>query len=243
VNHPPPLPPVGPAGWLHLGLFGVLLTLAAFRSRSRLAIAPLPPLPGHLRSVLVQQVAFATISLLIARREWIPLHPDARPSSAAVGLGILVLGAMIACMRPRWRKAVLERKRVLALVMPRTPAEKRLWAAISLAAGIGEEITYRGVMFVLLWRLTGSGWAAALVGASVFGLGHIMQGWAGVAVTTAFGLAFQGLAAMSGSLLVPMAVHVLYDLTAGFSYARLGRELGYPEEGNEAGAASGAPPT
>ena len=32
---------------------------------------------------------------------------------------------------------------------------------------------------------------------------------------------------LAGSLYVAMAVHVVYDITAGITYGRLGRELGY----------------
>ena len=41
-----------------------------------------------------------------------------------------------------------------------------------------------------------------------------------------------------GSLYVAMAVHIAYDITAGLSYGRLGKELGYSPEISESPATS-----
>ena len=67
-------------------------------------------------------------------------------------------------MRPLWRRRVQERSRRIWLFMPRTTRERTAWIAASITAGISEEVTYRGVMFALLWRVTGSALAAALIG-------------------------------------------------------------------------------
>jgi membrane protease YdiL (CAAX protease family) len=40
-------------------------------------------------------------------------------------------------------------------------------------------------------------------------------------------LGFHALVWRAGSLYVAMAVHVAYDITAGITYGRLGKELGY----------------
>jgi hypothetical protein len=42
-----------------------------------------------------------------------------------------------------------------------------------------------------------------------------------------FAWPFRTVVWLSGSLYVAMLVHVLYDITAGMAYGRLGRELGY----------------
>src|SRR5262249_2450239 len=58
-----------------------------------------------------------------------------------------------------------------------------------------------------------------------FGLTHIIQGWRSVAIIVVFALGFHALVWLAGSLYVAMAVHVAYDITAGLSFGRLGREL------------------
>ena len=86
------------------------------------------------------------------------------------------------------------------------------------------------VSFVLVWRLTGSGLAAALLTAVVFSISHSLQGWKSMAIIFGFAIAFQGIAWISGSLYIGMAVHALYDIAAGFCYGAFGEESNYPIE-------------
>jgi membrane protease YdiL (CAAX protease family) len=122
--------------------------------------------------------------------------------------------------------------------MPRTPRERWLWGGVSLAAGFGEEVTYRGVMFILLSRLLGGPLPAAIIASAVFGFSHILQGWKNAVIIGIVALAMHGLVIWSGSLYIAMAVHGIYDLVAGFTYGRLGERLGYPPEGIEVTAPS-----
>jgi membrane protease YdiL (CAAX protease family) len=68
---------------------------------------------------------------------------------------------------------------------------------------------------------------AVLIVAVTFGLTHIVQGWKSAAIVCLFALGFQTIVWLSGSLYLAMLVHIAYDVTAGLSYGRLGRELGY----------------
>jgi membrane protease YdiL (CAAX protease family) len=52
--------------------------------------------------------------------------------------------------------------------------------------------------------------------------------WARVIIV--FALGFHLLVWLSGSLYVAMAVHIIYDVTAGLNYAKLGKQLGYKIE-------------
>jgi membrane protease YdiL (CAAX protease family) len=91
-------------------------------------------------------------------------------------------------------------------------------------------VTYRGVMFAILWRLMGSALAAALIGAAIFAISHFLQGVKSMTIIFGIALTFQMIAWVSGSLYVGIAVHALYDIAAGFSYAAYGEKLGYPIE-------------
>jgi membrane protease YdiL (CAAX protease family) len=106
-----------------------------------------------------------------------------------------------------------------------------LWAGVSLFAGFGEEIIYRGVLFSLLWILLDSPLAAALIVAVVFTFNHYVQGWLSMLVIFALALSFQAMFYLTGSLFPGMIVHFLYDLTAGMMYGYWGEKLGYPVEG------------
>ena len=221
---------VGFAGALHLILFGLILPYLAFKTVRALATRPLPPKEKFLASQIVTLAVFLVLSALVGRLEWISLFPPHIPAPSGLGLGVATLVAMITLMRPLWRKRVEERSRKVWLFMPRTAKQRHLWIGCSLAAGISEEVTYRGVMFALLWRLTGSAWAAALIAAAVFAISHMAQGGRSVAIIFGMALAFQALAWFTGSLYVGMAVHALYDIAAGLGYARYGEKLGYPVE-------------
>jgi len=143
---------------------------------------------------------------------------------------LLMFIVAVAAMRPRWRRAVERRARVVYLFMPANASERAWWIVVAVLAGISEEITWRGVQAGLAYKALGNLAIAAAFCAISFGLGHIIQGWKGAAIVTLFALAFHALVWLSGSLYVAMAVHIAYDITAGINYGRLGRELGYQPE-------------
>jgi len=223
--------PIGFAGIYHLALFGLLLPYAAIRSGTVLKKRPLPtPKSGYfIRQIIVLSV-LGVISVAVAKVIGIQLFPAEVPPARSLGLGAAVLVALVTLMRPRWRSRVVERSRNAWLFMPRTPRERLLWTGCSIAAGVSEEITYRGVMFSILWWATGSPVAAALIGAAVFSVSHYLQGWKSMAIIFAIALAMQLLAWTSGSLYVGMVVHALYDIAAGWFYGAYGEKLDYPLE-------------
>ena len=163
----------------------------------------------------------------MARWERLQLFPRVLPSWRAIGAGVLMFIGALAYMRPRWRRAVERRARVVYLYMPANGTERLWWIVVAVLAGVGEEITWRGVQVGLIQNLTHSFWLAAIICAISFGIGHMIQGMRSVIVVVAFALGFHTLVWLSGSLYVAMAVHIAYDVTAGISYGRLGRELGY----------------
>jgi membrane protease YdiL (CAAX protease family) len=101
-------------------------------------------------------------------------------------------------------------------ILPRTTAERRAWAGLALSAGVTEEITYRGLLLIALATLLPD--AAPLlvvtVAAVLFGLAHWYQGALGILVTGLLGGVLAALYLATGSLLLPIALHVLIDLRA-----------------------------
>lgn len=221
---------IGIVGWYHLLFFGVFIPYAAIKSSRVIATKPLPPKVKHLVSQILTLLFFLALSMLVGRKEWILLFPRVIPELKFVALGAAVLVALVTLMRPMWRKRVQERSRRVWLFMPRTPKERGLWIGCSIAAGISEEVTYRGVMFALLWRLTGSAWAATLIAALIFSISHFLQGWKSMSIIFGIALTFQMLAWFTGSLYVGMAVHALYDVAAGLAYGWYGDKFDYPIE-------------
>ena len=207
--------------------FGVYLPLATIHEKKKSSSAVPANLPDRLKNFQLRTlmlILMATISAAAAYVSRIPLLPRSAPPALAVLAGVGVYAAMVLFMRPRWRRAARNSPGIVYFFTPTTPAEYRWWCAVSVMAGIGEELTWRGVQVALLMPLVGSYWMAASLSAAMFALAHCNQGWRGVPIFFAIAMAFQLLVWLAGSLVVAMAVHVAYDLTVGVAYGRLERE-------------------
>ncbi|MFN3707314.1 CPBP family intramembrane glutamic endopeptidase [Microcella sp.] len=100
----------------------------------------------------------------------------------------------------------------IAALLPRNRPELGWGAALSINAGVSEELLFRLALPALLVIVTGEPLSAFGLAALVFGLLHAYQGPVGVAVTTLVGLAFTAVYVLSGSILLVMALHALFDL-------------------------------
>jgi hypothetical protein len=221
---------VGLAGWCHLLVMGVLIPAVVVRNYRRLVgkSLPLPNRMRHFKTTAVILMLLTVLSLLVAQVQWIELFAlDSSRLPQGLAAGVAMYIGTVLFMRPRWRRAVERRARIVHLFMPDNPTERAWWIGVSTLAGIGEEITWRGVQTALLVALTGSYVLASVLSAISFGVAHYIQGWRSAAIITVFALGFQAVVWLSGSLFIAMAVHIAYDITAGLSYGRLGRELGY----------------
>ncbi|MBV8149362.1 MAG: CPBP family intramembrane metalloprotease [Candidatus Eremiobacteraeota bacterium] len=99
-------------------------------------------------------------------------------------------------------------------VLPRSPAEYRLFLAVAVTAGICEELLYRGYFLAATSSfLTLDG--AIAVGALAFGAGHAYQGARGMVRTSLAGILFSLLYVFTGSLLWPIVLHVTIDIHGG----------------------------
>lgn len=107
---------------------------------------------------------------------------------------------------------------LLRMLLPRTGRERAAFTGLSMVAGAGEELAYRGYTIPLLAVVTGPFWAAVLSSA-VFGVLHAYQGVIGIARTAVLGgmLAWGFLA--SGSLWPPVLAHAALDVLAGIFLA------------------------
>jgi membrane protease YdiL (CAAX protease family) len=105
-------------------------------------------------------------------------------------------------------------------MLPRTAQEHRWFKAVSVTAGICEELVFRGFMtwYLAHWM---SPWLAAVVAAVAFGAAHFYQGLAGVVKTGVTGLIMGLLFVGSGSVLWPMILHAAVDLQGGAAGRRL----------------------
>jgi membrane protease YdiL (CAAX protease family) len=232
---------INPIGWLHLFYFGLLLPFFAVLRRQKFhnVNEQLPDRLLHFRRTAATLVAFGAWSLFVARSERIELFPRTLPPWRGIGAGLLMYVVTVMLMRGRWRRAVEKRLRIVYLFMPSTRSERAWWIIVAVLAGITEEITWRGVQAGLSIAFTRNILSAILFCSISFGVAHIVQGWKTVVIIFVFALGFHTLVWLSGSLYVAMAVHVAYDITAGISYGRLGRALGYQLDPGESPVTAG----
>lgn len=100
-----------------------------------------------------------------------------------------------------------------------TAALPGMIATILFSAGLGEEIFYRGFLFERSRRAFGDGAAArvltVLITTTLFALAHVPeQGWPGAEQAALSGLVLGSLYAWRRNLLLPIVMHISYDLVA-----------------------------
>lgn len=131
--------------------------------------------------------------------------------------GFLVRRLVLARRDPARMKDVLELLSGAAgaePLIPRSARERALFRWVSLAAGVGEELIFRGFG---LWYVAqfSSPWVAVIVTALAFAAGHAYQGLGGVLRTGVFALGFGAGAVSSGTILPLMVLHTVVDLVNG----------------------------
>jgi membrane protease YdiL (CAAX protease family) len=97
-------------------------------------------------------------------------------------------------------------------LLPRTRGELPYGAALSINAGIFEELLFRLGMPALVFVITGDAVIAFAAATIVFGLLHVYQGPLGVVFSTVLGVVFLLLYLVTGWIVVPIVLHALIDL-------------------------------
>jgi membrane protease YdiL (CAAX protease family) len=122
------------------------------------------------------------------------------------------------CTEPRRRETQRRWKRDTPF-MPENGREMAHFCLIALSAGVGEEIVFRGYLISYLRHFTGQTWPGLAVAitapAVIFGLAHLYQGRVKSLKITAVAIAFGAIYILTGSLWIPIALHVLIDLLGG----------------------------
>ncbi|AFR08599.1 CPBP family intramembrane glutamic endopeptidase [Nocardiopsis alba] len=96
--------------------------------------------------------------------------------------------------------------------MPRTGGERALAAGMAVTGGVFGELLYRGLFIVLVTSMGVPLWIAAVLSVLLFSVAHVYQGWWGLLSAGFSGTLFTVLYLGTGSLLVPILVHVALNL-------------------------------
>lgn len=131
--------------------------------------------------------------------------------SAVVLLGTL---AVVVTFRGLGVRLGAREHPILRALLPRSAAERRAFVALSLTAGVAEEVAFRGYAIALLLPFLGAP-AAVVVSSVLFGALHAYQGVLGMARTAAVGVVMAVGLLASGSLWPCIVAHAVYDVVAG----------------------------
>ena len=153
-----------------------------------------------------------------------PLLGDLPDNLRAVGVGVLatvpLVGAAFGMLASSWRPFVRLRLVVLRYVVPwfRNESLGSLFL-VAAAAGLGEELLFRGALQtgLIVWWGESSTWAAVIVSSLLFGVLHWATATYAV-LATVMGCILGGLLVATDNILVPVTTHTLYDF---FVLARL----------------------
>jgi hypothetical protein len=150
-----------------------------------------------------------------------PLAGAGRGATLALVTGTLAalpLVALLAASRRLPCEWLRELRRLASELLPELfpRATRTQLLLVSIAAGFGEELLFRGLVQAGLARWIGGAagaWIGLAVGALLFGLAHpISRAYAVLAGT--IGLYLGGLMMITGSVLAPVAAHAVYDFLA-----------------------------
>ena len=101
-------------------------------------------------------------------------------------------------------------------LLPQSSVEVALWIAVSISAGICEEIVFRGYFQKQLTAYTHSLVGGVLLQGIVFGLGHSYQGFKQVVLISVLGMLYGWFAAWRGNLRANMIAHAWTDIWSGW---------------------------
>ena len=141
--------------------------------------------------------------------------PRASAYTLVGALGLVLSVVLLAGLRCRVdRGARLVATPEVDALLPRTAVERRGFARLALTAGVCEELLYRGFLLaVVVAEAPELGpWRLVLVSALAFAVAHTYQGVAGMLTAGVLGAGFGVLFLGTGSLLLPVLLHVLVDL-------------------------------
>lgn len=140
---------------------------------------------------------------------------SARDVGRDVALAVLLWAAWTAVSLGLTRLFPADHAISIGNLLPHGPLESTLWIALSISAGVCEEIAFRGYLMRQFEAWTRSRWLAWALQALVFGLAHGYQGVGACARIALFGGLYGLLARWRGSLLPGIVGHALTDVLSG----------------------------
>lgn len=146
----------------------------------------------------------------------LPVEPS---ELAGTVVGLLLAGVILVVAFRRFAGPGLEVWRAglstYQAMIPATRTERGYAVAVSVTAGICEELIYRGFLIAFGVGVLGlHPYVAGGIAVALFGVAHFYQGWSGMIRVTVFGVAMTGLYFSTGSLVLPILIHAVGDVVS-----------------------------
>lgn len=168
------------------------ITVGAWLMAGRPLVALGLTWPGTTSTWLMAGTVAAIIGFMLTQLRALPKHAD---------------------MHPELR----EQLDSMAPFLPRNGTESTWFSGVAVTAGVCEEVLYRGFCLAYVGAWVGP-WAAVAVTSVMFGLGHLYQGRRGALKTGVAGFIAGTIYVVSGTLWLPILLHVFVDLHGGMVY-------------------------
>jgi uncharacterized protein len=206
----------------------VLIVSAVLLAFARMAALSVPMESAHPPRMEVYLAAIATQAIVLAFVFWAHRRPGrtvteligGKPGPAGWGRDLLVAvlaWPALTILLTVLKMVIAAPPPAVAGLLPRTHTEIALWIALSVTAGVAEELLYRGSLQARVTALTRSPAAGILWQGVLFGICHGYQGWPAILTTGAYGLLLGVLAWWRGSLRPGMIMHAWEDLVSGLA--------------------------
>jgi membrane protease YdiL (CAAX protease family) len=212
---------VNQQGVLLLVLAGIFLPYVIVKSARRLGTGPLPiSRTRFYKQTIIFQLVLAALAAWTAYTHGILAMPLPQRPLIAWSAAALMYVVTVLTLRVRWPSRSQASKQRLYDILPHDASERLPYVFICIVAGIAEEFIYRGVMTELAQSLIGIAIVTMIVISISFAAAHAMQGLRSMAAIFVIAMACHALVWLAQSLIPAMAVHFVYDLTAGMLIPR-----------------------
>ncbi len=201
---------------LFIGLQVIVLPILSFQSREVIEGEAdlMPPKKALFAQSMIMLSIIGLFGFFIDYKEALRIHwvGALNYNSIVWAILIYILGLAVNFINYKYYKNSNAGKEN-DFVMPQSKEEYLLWFGLCLIAAWSEELVYRGVLPALLIKYGMVSYLAYAMSAITFSFSHYTQGWLAIPITLVFALLFQYLYYLSGGLLLPILVHLGYNLS------------------------------
>jgi len=219
-----------------------------YQARVRAGV-PGARLAAYAMGVITQWLLAATVVALWIHlaRQWTDIglvRPAGWQGWAATAVALVIGGLLFAqsamvARRPETHAQVRAAVANYAELLPVRRSDLSGFSALSITAGVCEELLFRGYLVWVLSHWLGA-WGAQGGALLVFGVAHAYLGRGAVIRALIAGAVAAGLYVWSGSLIPSMLFHALLDLSSGWmGYIVLAEDAGQDGQGGKVAAAAG----